>query len=284
MSFLDHIIKANSHDMDDYLPWFIGPDLVGYVRHDLAEQLADYGGVFILGPDRLDLAPRLRSADERSDTVEAVLADLRSKGLIARVHGEAYSVAVIPRGQELMYMDRAAVTPFGTVNEGFHLNGYVRKADGIHMWIARRSATKRSHPGMLDNMVAGGQPRGISVAENVLKECKEEADIPADIAGMAKPVGAIAYKMTISAGLRRHIMYTYDLEVGEDFVPRPFDGEVDEFMLLPLAEVAGIVRDTEEFKYNCNIAIIDFLIRHGHLKPDDPDYVRLVTELKRPLF
>lgn len=42
-------------------------------------------------------------------------------------------------------------------------------------WVARRSKTKSMWPGMLDHMVAGGLPHGISPLENVFKECQEEA-------------------------------------------------------------------------------------------------------------
>ncbi len=37
---------------------------------------------------------------------------------------------------------------------GIHLTGYVRTEDGGYkMWIARRSLSKATYPGMLDNMV-----------------------------------------------------------------------------------------------------------------------------------
>ena len=37
----------------------------------------------------------------------------------------------------------------------------------------RRSKSKPNWPGKLDHIVAGGQPYGISVMENVIKECEE---------------------------------------------------------------------------------------------------------------
>lgn len=37
---------------------------------------------------------------------------------------------------------------------GVHLNGYTVGIDGeVSMWLARRSATKQTYPGLLDNMV-----------------------------------------------------------------------------------------------------------------------------------
>lgn len=42
------------------------------------------------------------------------------------------------------------------------------------------------------------------------------------------------------------------------------------------------MRDTDDFKFNVNLVIIDFLIRHGLLRPDDePDYVAIVHGLRR---
>jgi hypothetical protein len=78
-------------------------------------------------------------------------------------------------------------------------------------------------------------------------------------------------------------MYCYDLELPEDFVPRCTDGEVDAFYRLPVAEVARLVRDTDEFKLNCNLVIIDFLVRHGVLSQDDPDYLPILHGLRSPL-
>ena len=36
------------------------------------------------------------------------------------------------------------------------------------------------------------------------------------------------------------------------------------------------VRDTDDFKFNCGVIIIDFLIRRGFIGPDDPDYVDIL--------
>lgn len=40
---------------------------------------------------------------------------------------------------------------------GVHINGYVVGAQGQRLWLARRSASKPTWPGMLDHIVAGGQ-------------------------------------------------------------------------------------------------------------------------------
>ena len=78
-------------------------------------------------------------------------------------------------------MERAAVPWFGMKAYGVHINGFVRDektGEVSHLWVARRAKNKSTFPGMLDHIVAGGQPFGISPFENVIKECYEEANIP----------------------------------------------------------------------------------------------------------
>ena len=42
---------------------------------------------------------------------------------------------------------------------GVHMNGYVQVDGEKYLWVAKRSATKQTFPGMLDHLVAGGQVR-----------------------------------------------------------------------------------------------------------------------------
>ncbi|HEV7286338.1 MAG TPA: hypothetical protein VGN75_15895, partial [Kaistia sp.] len=77
-------------------------------------------------------------------------------------------------------------------------------------------------------------------------------------------------------------LFVYDLECPAEFVPRNTDGEVAEFALMTLDEVARIVRETDDFKFNVNLVVIDFLIRHGWLTPEHPEYLSLALALRRP--
>ena len=84
-------------------------------------------------------------------------------------------------------------------------------------------------------------------------------------------------------GFRPDVLYCYDIEFPLDFEPKNTDGEVEEFLLLPIDEVMEIVRDTDDFKLNCNLVIIDFLVRHGRIGPERSDYLQLVQGLRPPL-
>ena len=88
--------------------------------------------------------------------------------------------------------------------------------------------------------------------------------------------GTISYRHTDGRGLKRDILYCYDLELPDSFVPICQDGEVESFERLPIDEVLSMIETTDAFKYNCNLVIIDFAIRHGILTGDNtPDYAEL---------
>ena len=83
----------------------------------------------------------------------------------------------------MLVVERAAAALLGIKCYGVHMNGYVRGGDGQKsLWVARRSPSKATFPGMLDHLVAGGQPYGIGCADNLVKECWEEACIPERLA------------------------------------------------------------------------------------------------------
>ncbi len=117
----------------------------------------------------------------------------------------------------------------------------------------------------------------------VQKEAAEEAGIPPELTRQARPVGALTYNRVTARGFRPDVLYCYDLEVTKGFRPVNTDGEVEEFMLLPLPEVLRIVQDTDDFKLNCNLVVIDFLVRHGVLGPERPDYLEILSGLRPPL-
>ncbi len=284
MGYLDHIELCNRHDFRDRVPWTIDGVVAGYVTRALAGRLADEPDVFARTTNGLVLADHLGDPEDRTRAVAGLLDRLRSDGMIAALRHEDYSVRQHIGGGELMRIDRGAAEAFGVLSTGFHLNGVRGRGDDAMMWIARRAPDRPSYPGALDNMVAGGQPAGLTLVQNLVKECREEADIPEGLALSARAAGLVSYTMGVPGGLRRHLMYVYDLAVPDAFTPRARDGEVEEFMLRPVHEVAEIVRTSlDSFKYNCNLVIIDFLIRHGFITPDDPDYPDLVSGLRRPV-
>ena len=155
-----------------------------------------------------------------------------------------------------------------------HVNGLVRRADGLHVWIARRAADKLLDPGKLDHITAGGVPAGLTPEQTLVKEAAEEAAIPASLASQARHVATIGYAMERPEGLRRDLLHCYDLDLPEDFMPQAADGEVASFELWPIARVLQTVRDTDDFKFNVNLVLIDLFLRQGLVAEPEAESLR----------
>ena len=280
MSFVDRIAECSVFDPGRYLPFRVDGVEVGLVRRDFAEKVKDFSSVFAISDREVGLQPDLVGFERRTAAVEEALRRLNQRGDIAGWRNEPYPVGVSYGAPPLFNLERAAVPMFGVRGYGVHLNGFVRDDAAIKMWIGRRSLDKPTAPGKLDQIVAGGQPAGISLRDNVLKESAEEADIPPAMAMRAVPVSAITYCTERPDGLRRDVIFVYDLALPATFVPRNTDGEIAEFYLWPIERVIDTVRDTDDFKSNCALVVIDFLIRHGLIPPDHPDYLNLIYGLR----
>ncbi|MDE1148647.1 MAG: DUF4743 domain-containing protein [Azospirillaceae bacterium] len=284
MTYLRHIQACNAYDPSAFWPFAVDGHALGWVRPGFADRVAGLNAAFRLVPGHptptLDLvAP---GPEARTRAMAAVVAVLADDGLVPPLRGEDFPVVGQWGQPELLRVDRAAVPGFGVRGFGLHVNGYVPGTGGqVEMWVGRRARDRGVAPGKLDNIVAGGQPAGLSLAENLVKEAHEEAGLDPSLVRRAVPVGAITYVFDTTAGLRRDTLFCYDLALSRDIIPRNTDGEVEAFELWPLDRVAASVRDSDDWKFNVNLVIIDFLIRHGQLMPDaEPDYMDLVTGLR----
>jgi hypothetical protein len=280
LSYLDHIRACNVRDMSHFRPFIVAGEEVGWIKEPFLSWLAEFPDLFRIDAHRVELDPKLATEEARTAAVEPALRKLAARGVIRAWRDEPYPVVTAWGQPPLMRLERAAAQHFGIRAFGVHLNGYVRDGDRLSMWIGKRALDKPNYPGMLDNMVAGGQPAGLTLVDNLVKEAHEEANIPEALARRAVVVGAISYILETEEGLRPDTLFVYDLELAPDFTPRNLDGELAQFMLWPIERVADIVRHSFEFKFNCNLVVIDFLLRHGLIPPDDPEYRAQVEGLR----
>jgi 8-oxo-dGTP pyrophosphatase MutT (NUDIX family) len=253
---------------------------IGWVAPALLGRLEQFPDVFCHTDDGLGLIPALQGFEARSEALDRVTRALAAEGLISHWRDEPFPVAADYQDPALFIMERAAVALFGVRAYGVHLNGFVHRPDGgMDLWIGRRAANSALAPGKLDNMVAGGQPHGLGLLENLIKECAEEAGMPDHMARQAQEVGSISYLLETDGGLRRDTLFCFDLEISEDFQPRNTDGEVAEFLRMPVEQAAGLVDGGEDFKFNCTLVIIHFLLRHGLIDAGHPDRDALMEAL-----
>ncbi len=246
-----------------------GPHHIGYVRSELAERLRG-------------MEPAIEISSAGVNIPLALLPRLNELAAAVGIptRAEDFDVRATPEGEVLAVLDRGALPSFGVIGVGVHLNGLVRKPDGLHLWVARRAANKKLDPGKLDHLVAGGVPAGHSPFAALLKEAGEEAGLDETIAAQAREVARFRYDMERPEGLRRDLVYAYDLEVPEDFTPTPMDGEVEGFKLWPLEQVKQVLCLTSAFKFNVVLVLADLLLRQGLFTPDEAAMVRPVLYRK----
>lgn len=286
MALIDRVAAVQRRQPERFIVFGIDDVSVGFPDAALAEEL-------------LTALPELvsRSANgivldvevggpEQITMALGVIADyLQTHGLMMPPRNELYAVRNSWQDPPVGLIERNAASPLGLVAFGVNLNAWTLDADGDQqLWIGRRSLSKQTEPGKLDHIAAGGQPASIGLRENIIKEAAGEAGIPASLAGACRPVGAVSGHYH-SDHCRRFIHYNFDLELPGDFVPRPMDGEVDEFFTAPVDEVIDLLRSGYHFDLETAIAVIDWLIRHGHIHAEnEPDFDMILQGLTADLF
>ncbi|CAB1105578.1 unnamed protein product [Ectocarpus sp. CCAP 1310/34] len=296
--------RCNRYVASDFIPVYVEDVKVGAVSSQFASELNLFssgdavmfrasvpgaGPMGMEGPAYV-LAPYAASVEERTRVVSGLVQGLVDTGAIPKgaLRNELQDVRsatgkLSVTGDVLFRLERAAMIHFGVPSYGVHLNGYVKATDTqpMRVWIGVRSVSKATYPGMWDQMVAGGQPAGMGFKENMQKECEEEASLPSSLSCKIKPTGQVSYRYGTRKGLSTKFLCVFDLEVPEDFVPYNGDGEVEEFLLMPVEEALKTIKtDLARWKPNCALVMIDFALRHGFLDPDHPDYLELVHQLR----
>ncbi|KAK9368048.1 NUDIX hydrolase domain-like protein [Lipomyces kononenkoae] len=276
-----------SHDMKAVL---------GYLLPSVVDILRDLKQSFVVNDadQWVGIAPEYDTVEKRSKMMNDLVINLRDDKKFKILEGwrsELYSI-FYPSSTLYFTLERSACPIFGVVQYGVHLTAFVPASDTqkLKIWIPRRSRTKSTYPGMLDNTVGGGIGYPYGVFDTLIKECGEEAGFDSElIKEKSKSVGSVSYyyTRTSAAGgesgfLQPEIMYCYDLEVTEDTPPpKPVDGEVEEFYLWDIDRIAEELAQGN-FKPNTALVTIDFLIRHGIITPEnEPNYLEIISRMHR---
>ena len=261
-----------------YRPLVVDAEAVGWLDDRRARRLAGFTDVFRADERQLSFVPALATPAQRTLDLERVARTLAREGLLTAWRNEHYTVAAKPGGPALFEIERAAARYFGVHTFAAHVNGLVRAANGMRMWLARRSPRKAIDPGLLDNLVGGGIAAESSVEATLVKEAWEEAGIAAAVAGTAQSGGAVHVCRAQPDGLQRETILVHDLWLDADFVPACQDGEAVDHRLVALVEAAKLAanRDGPDVvTADASLVIVDCLIRHGLISADSPDFVAL---------
>lgn len=188
-------------------------------------------------------------------------------------------------------VERAGATLFGLVSRGVHMTVYTLTCGSLKIWTPRRSSHMRTYPGMLDNSVAGGIGMDETPFQCLIREAEEEAGLSNELVrSEAISCGTLSYFQAWRSSpgseyqsLQPGLQYVYDLQVDEDVVLRPSDGEVAEFNLWSTEQVMQALR-LGEYKPSCALVLIDFFIRHGVIRAENErDFAEIAARLHRRL-
>ena len=226
-------------------------------------------------PQWIDVAPHavalhfggdVDRIDARWATVNEAL---RAQGLIVAWRDEPYGVW---DEHEVSHatIERAASRFWGTLTLGAHCNGFVADARGrpTHLWVAKRSLSKPTDPGMLDNLIGGGVPLGQSPWEALQREAFEEAGLAPQEIAQSTPGRIVALHCDIPEGLQREHLHVYDLRLPEGRTPQNQDGEVAWHQCWPVADAMTAAAEGR-FTTDAALATLDFAVRHGVVAKDD---------------
>jgi hypothetical protein len=294
LGFVHDEFNLKPEYFSSFVPFTIHGKNVGLVTKEFASHLISNYQCFDNrdGSKQLCFTQALERAtlDEKTKALQEVNVNLREKGMIPGWRDEMLPLSSTFNSDPVLLIERAACSVYGVKAYGVHVNGFIRDQSSkqiTHLWVAKRAKNKATWPGMLDHIVAGGLPFGISLRDNVIKECEEEASISRELAENAIPTGAVSYCSLDEAGnIRRDCLFCYDLELPPNFVPTPNDDEVECFELKEVAYVLDKVIEgagdggRTGYKPNCNLVLIDFFIRHGIIDPESPMYLQLLDSLR----
>ena len=252
------LTQALAVDYAEFLPLRAAERRFGWVRPEFAAVLARFPDVFTCEPPRVSLADALATPAARTEALARVASQLRDEGLVTGWRDEPYEIYAEASGEPLARIERAAVKRFGIRGRAVHLNGIVETDAGRAMWVARRSATKATDPGKLDNLVGGGVAAGLD-AWQTLHEGVPRGGRAAVRARAARAAARFARvrlrgRRTGSTPTRsRHSIVV----LGSGFEPRNEDGEVAGFELLPFDAVREQLEVPASLHRRCRARCLD---------------------------
>ena len=261
--------QASAHDASARAPFVLNGRRVGSVaRTHLAALRA-------LGVPADEHGVALQATDA---ALAALNAALRARGLILAWRDEPFAILDPAGGTRLGAMERAAARFWGTLTLGAHANGWVADARGrpAQLWVAQRSATKATDPGLHDNLVGGGVPDGQTPRQTLLREGWEEAGLAPALMRQARAGSVLGLQRDLREGLQHEWLHVFDLQLPAGLEPCNQDGEVAGFACLPVADALALAAG-DTMTVDAALATLDFALRHALLPP--PQQARLAARL-----
>ncbi len=245
-------IRLSRRIQDEQVIGHITPEFIPHIRETLQANV-----IPLISIENDHLHIQLGRPKDLSASLYQLADKMRAAGYIQGWRNEDFAW-LDQNGHQHFRLERSAFRTFGFRSMATHINGYT-KSDSL--WLGRRSETKSTDPGKLDNIAAGGISADETPWVCAKRELWEEAGVPAQIADQVEPVGRIHMRRPIPArGFHDEQLYIYDLELPDNFIPTNHDGEVSGFIEVSLAEAAARIL-ADEFTSDAAFVTADYILR-----------------------
>jgi 8-oxo-dGTP pyrophosphatase MutT (NUDIX family) len=223
--------------------------LSGFQEVKINTQQADFGIGIPLGPELdtllAELALTLKNAGCAPGWRNELLDVWTDESLGSRI--APTRIAAIERG---------AMRALGLTTRAVHLSGW--SEDG-RLWVAQRSHTKATDPGMWDTLVGGlvGNQEDPNIA--LLRESDEEAGLDAPDLICRTPIRTIAHmRRQIPEGFQTETVMTSECVLPQGVIPSNRDGEVAEIQLYDTQTIYNMLKQ-DAFTLEASIVITEDL-------------------------
>lgn len=257
--------RATQEPAAGSLPLVIGDQRCGWLFPGAAQALLGLKNVRITATaayfgEKLPLGAEL----------DACLADialtLKNAGCTPGWRNELLDVWTSPIGQDNIpakrvgAIERGVMRPLGLTTRAVHLSGW---STDHRLWVARRSLTKATDPGMWDTLV-GGLVGNLEDADFALvRESDEEAGLDAPDIVARTPLRTIAHmRRQLPEGFQTEAVLTCECVLADHVNPKNRDGEVVEIQLLEQETLYKMLKE-DAFTLEASIVITEDLWRRA---------------------
>jgi len=239
----------------------IAGHLCGWVFPAAAKALKNLPGISS-SEKEMDIGPGLMPGLEL-DRLLAVVADtLRDAGCAPGWRNELLDIWADPSAAPLRLgaIERGVMRPLGLITRAVHLNAW---SENGGLWVARRSLTKATDPGMWDTLVGGliGSQEDADLA--LIRETDEEAGLDAPDIAQRTPLHTITrMNRRIPEGLQVEEVLTCECVLPVNITPKNRDGEVMDIKCLDPERVFQMLQQGA-FTVEASIVIAEDLLRRS---------------------
>jgi len=267
----DLLGRANQPAQAESLPLSILGRRCGWLFAKAAQALEGLKDVEI-SQDSAHIGRLMGSGSELNALLATVATTLRQAGCAPGWRNELLDVwpehplgsAASPDSRAFGAIERGVVRPLGLLTQAVHLSGWSQNG---HLWVARRSLTKATDPGMWDTLVGGLVSSQEDVQVGLVRESDEEAGLEAQDIANRTPIRTIARMLRqVPEGYQVEDVLTCECVLPAHVIPKNRDGEVMEIQLMAPATIFNMLTQGA-FTLEASIVLTEDLLRRASPTP-----------------